>query len=62
MRIGKNSTKTITETEAKRVFVLHRSQGALVRHLRKSGLEAYPVQALTPRKFQEIHEVNLSLF
>lgn len=54
--------QTITDTGAKQVFVLHRSNGALVRHLRKLGLEAHSVDALTPKKYQNIYEVNLPLF
>ncbi|MEO5970121.1 MAG: ligase-associated DNA damage response exonuclease [Bdellovibrionia bacterium] len=54
--------QTIAETGAKRIFVLHRTNGALIRHLRQKGLEAHPVDALTLRKYQSIHEVNLSLF
>lgn len=38
--------QTIDETGAKRVFVLHRANGALVRHLRKRGLDAHPVSVL----------------
>lgn len=34
--------QTIVETKAKRVYVQHRGKGALVRHLKSLGLEAYP--------------------
>jgi putative mRNA 3-end processing factor len=54
--------QTIAETGAKRIFVLHRNNGALVRHLRKLGLEAHSADALSPKKYQSIYEVNLSLF
>ena len=40
--------QTILETEAKQVYVLHRGSGALVRHLRKSGISAYPISELLP--------------
>lgn len=53
---------TIQETGAKEVFVLHRSTGALVRHLRKKGVAAHPVSDLTRENYQKIEEVNLSLF
>jgi putative mRNA 3-end processing factor len=36
---------TIKESGAKRVFVQHRN-GALVRHLKREGLEAYPIEHL----------------
>ena len=39
--------RTIRETRASKVYVQHRSGGALVRHLRSSGLEAHPVETLT---------------
>lgn len=34
--------RTILETGAKRVYVQHRGNGALVKHLRKLGLQAFP--------------------
>jgi putative mRNA 3-end processing factor len=34
--------RTVLETGAKRVYVQHRGKGALVRHLRSLGLEAFP--------------------
>lgn len=39
--------QTITETEAREVYVLHRD-GVLVRHLKSLGLRAFPASALTP--------------
>jgi len=54
--------QSIKETGAKRVFVLHRSHGALVRHLRKQGLEAYPISHLTQARYSDIVSPNLSLF
>lgn len=37
---------TISETGASRVYVQHRGQGALVKHLRSMGISAYPESAL----------------
>ncbi|MFZ4715568.1 MAG: ligase-associated DNA damage response exonuclease [Bacteriovoracaceae bacterium] len=37
--------QTIVETRAKRIYVQHRN-GALIRHLKKIGLEAYPIEKL----------------
>jgi putative mRNA 3-end processing factor len=54
--------RTIRETGAQRVFVMHRSEGALVRHLRKQGLDAHPVQALEPAQYARLAPINLSLF
>ena len=34
--------QTISESKAKRVYVQHRGNGALVKHLRKLGLQAFP--------------------
>lgn len=34
--------RTIQETGARKVYVQHRGRGALVRHLRSQGIEAYP--------------------
>ena len=53
--------QTIDETGAKQVFVLHRN-GALIRHLRKKGLDAHPGSELSPETFRRIEPVNLSLF
>lgn len=40
--------RTVQECGAKRVYVQHRGQGALVRKLRELGIEAYPDSALAP--------------
>lgn len=53
--------RTIRETGARRVFVQHRD-GALVRHLRKEGLEAYSDEDLKLDRFQRLAGMNLSLF
>lgn len=53
--------RTIEESRARRVFVQHRS-GALIRSLRKKGLEAHPAEALEPHAFAKLPERNLSLF
>lgn len=53
---------TVDQTGATRVFVQHRANGALVRHLRSKGLDAYPVEELVPEKFKRLPERNLSLF
>ena len=54
--------RTILETGAKQVFVMHRQNGALTRHLRSQGLDAHPVSALTPGNYQALRETNLSFF
>ncbi len=41
--------RTVQETKAKRVYVQHRGNGALVRHLRSLGLEAFPDSELKPK-------------
>lgn len=53
--------RTIDETGAQQVFVQHRD-GALVRHLRKRGIQAHPISALEPENFVRLPPVNLSLF
>lgn len=40
--------RTVKETRAKRIYVQHRGHGALVKHLKSLGLEAFPDTALTP--------------
>jgi putative mRNA 3-end processing factor len=40
---------TIKQSQAKTVYVQHRGQGALVKHLRDLGLKAYPDSDLTPQ-------------
>ncbi len=54
--------RTIDECGARRVFVQHRGMGALVRHLRSRGVEAYPSEFLTPERFEKIAPANLELF
>ena len=46
----KDLLRTISETGAKRVYVQHRGHGALVRHLRSQGLQAFPDTELLPRQ------------
>lgn len=41
--------KTIQESKAKRVYVQHRGKGALVRHLKSIGLQAFPDTDLIPK-------------
>ncbi|MFL5814032.1 MAG: ligase-associated DNA damage response exonuclease [Bdellovibrionia bacterium] len=53
--------RTIEESGAKRVFVQHRS-GALIRSLRKKGLDAHPVEVLDPKAYAKLPEQTLSLF
>jgi putative mRNA 3-end processing factor len=53
--------QTIEESGARRVFVQHRS-GALIRSLRKRGLDAHPVETLDPMAYSKLPEQNLSLF
>lgn len=53
--------RTILESGARRVFVQHRD-GVLVRHLRKNGFEAYPVDTLTRENFARLGGTNLELF
>ena len=45
----KDLLRTIQETGAKKVFVQHRGKGALVKHLRQIGIEAYPDSDLFPK-------------
>lgn len=44
--------RTVTESRAKRVYVQHRGQGALVRHLKTLGIEAYPDTELKNESLQ----------
>lgn len=41
--------QTIVESKAKRVYVQHRGKGALVRHLRGLGIQAFPESELAPK-------------
>jgi putative mRNA 3-end processing factor len=52
---------TALETGAKRVFVQHRN-GALVRELRKKGVDAHPLDALKRSRYARLQEQTLSLF
>jgi hypothetical protein len=54
--------RTVLETGAKRVYVQHRGQGTLVRHLRSLGLRAYPDAALKPENPHQLSSLNLSEF
>lgn len=54
--------RTIDETGATRVYVLHRGLGALVRHLRKRGIDAYPVSALDQKNWEQPLSETLPLF
>jgi putative mRNA 3-end processing factor len=54
--------RTIEDTQANQVFVLHRSHGALVRHLTKRGISAHPISSLVPDEYDRLEPVNLSLF
>lgn len=49
--------KTIVQSRAKRVYVQHRGSGALVKHLKKMGLQAFPESELLPS-----NPAQLSLF
>jgi putative mRNA 3-end processing factor len=53
--------QTVQETGARQVFVQHRN-GALVRHLRRLGIAAHPVEDLSSTKFAKIPAQNLELF
>ena len=53
--------QTIADTGAKRIFVQHRN-GALVRHLRKQGLEAYPVEDLSLQNYERLGGATLDFF
>jgi putative mRNA 3-end processing factor len=52
--------QTINESEARRIYVQHRN-GALIQHLRRRGLEAFPVEDLMPERYQEETGYNLRL-
>ncbi len=53
--------QTIRESGARRVFVQHRN-GALVRHLKSQGIEAYPAEELDADRFVRLPAKNLDLF
>ena len=46
--------QTVLQTKAKKVFVQHRENGALVRHLKKLGLKAFPDTALIQKNPQQL--------
>ncbi len=46
--------RTILETGAKRVYVQHRGQGALVRHLRRLGISAFSEDHLIPENVNQL--------
>lgn len=52
--------QTIRESQAKKVYVQHRD-GVLVRHLRREGLEAYPISELDMENFLPKSGENLVL-
>jgi putative mRNA 3-end processing factor len=52
--------RTIDESGAKRIFVQHRD-GALVRHLRRRGLEAHPSEMLTRENYSRMGGTTLRL-
>jgi putative mRNA 3-end processing factor len=45
---------TVKATGAKRVYVQHRGQGALVRHLRNLGIQAFPDTALEEKPVEQL--------
>jgi putative mRNA 3-end processing factor len=49
--------RTVQESKAKKVYVQHRGQGALVKHLNHLGIKAYPDSALIPE-----NPVQMELF
>ncbi len=53
--------RTIEESGARRVFVQHRS-GALIRSLRKKGLDAHPADMLEPSAYAKLPQQTLPLF
>jgi putative mRNA 3-end processing factor len=54
--------QTIRESRAHRVFVMHRNEGALVRSLRKEGLDAHGIENLRAENYARLPQANLSLF
>ena len=46
--------RTVLESGAKKVYVQHRGHGALVRHLNKLGLQAFPDSALVPKPHSQL--------
>lgn len=46
--------RTVQESRSKRVYIQHRGKGALVKHLKSLGLDAYPVEELTKRAPEQL--------
>jgi putative mRNA 3-end processing factor len=46
--------RTVKECGARKVYVQHRGAGALVRHLKNLGLDAFPEAALSPRDSKQL--------
>jgi putative mRNA 3-end processing factor len=46
--------RTVSESQAKRVYVQHRGHGALVKHLRTLGIKAFPDSRLIPENPQQL--------
>jgi hypothetical protein len=53
--------QTIRESKARRVFVQHRS-GALIRELRKHGIDAHPEEMLEPVRYRALGGILQSLW
>lgn len=53
--------RTITESKARRVFVQHRN-GVLVRHLRKRGIDAHPIETLARENYTRLGGESPGLF
>jgi len=51
--------RTIEETGAKRVFLLHRKNGALARHLKKKGIDAHHVSSLALKNLEQFFQLSL---
>jgi hypothetical protein len=51
--------RTIEETGARRVYVQHRGKGALVRHLKSLGIEAFPDSELKPAPRRAPEQLSL---
>lgn len=47
--------RTVVETRAREVYVLHRGNGALVRHLRGLGIHAHPISELMMREPEQLN-------
>jgi putative mRNA 3-end processing factor len=56
----KDLNRTIEETGASRVFLMHRENGVLMRHLRKKGIQAFPASHLGTKNLNQF--LQLSLF